>query len=116
MWVSADNREARSLPVEFAGRFEPEQAAPPQEKNYNTFEPKTNMALTGKVLVTGGAGFIGSHIASALATNGARVRIVDDLSTGHRENIEEIKGDIDFVQGSIADEAVLKKALEGVEL
>ena len=74
------------------------------------------MALTGIALVTGGAGFIGSHIASALATNGARVRIVDDLSTGHRENIEEIKGDIDFVQGSIADEAVLKKALEDVEL
>ncbi len=74
------------------------------------------MALTGIALVTGGAGFIGSHIASALATNGARVRIVDDLSTGHRENIEEIEGDIDFVQGSIADEAVLKKALEGVEL
>jgi nucleoside-diphosphate-sugar epimerase len=74
------------------------------------------MALTGVALVTGGAGFIGSHIASALATNGARVRIVDDLSTGHRENIEEIKGDIDFVQGSIADDAVLKKVLEGVEL
>jgi len=74
------------------------------------------MALTGVALVTGGAGFIGSHIASALATNGARVRIVDDLYTGHRENIEEIKGDIDFVQGSIADDAVLKKVLEGVEL
>src|SRR5258705_1674244 len=74
------------------------------------------MPLSGIAVVTGGAGFIGSHIASALARNGARVRIVDDLSTGHRENIEEIKGDIDFVQGSIADEAVLKKALEGVEL
>src|SRR5258705_10970190 len=74
------------------------------------------MPLSGIAVVTGGAGFIGSHIASALATNGARVRIVDDLSTGHRENIEEIKGDIDFMQGSIADEAVLKKALEGVEL
>src|SRR5258705_6891613 len=74
------------------------------------------MPLSGIAVVTGGAGFIGSHIASALARNGARVRIVDDLSTGHRENIEEIKGDIDFVQGSIADEAVLKKALEGIEL
>jgi nucleoside-diphosphate-sugar epimerase len=41
---------------------------------------------------------------------------VDDLSTGHRENLEEINGDIDFVQGSIADDSVLKKALEGVEL
>ena len=74
------------------------------------------MALSGLALVTGGAGFIGSHIASALATSGLRVRIVDDLSTGYRENLAEIKGAIDFVHGSIADDSVLKKALEGVEL
>lgn len=74
------------------------------------------MALTGIALVTGGAGFIGSHIASALSATGARVRILDDLSTGHRENLDEIGGDIDFVQGSVADEALLAKALENVEL
>ena len=74
------------------------------------------MALSGIALVTGGAGFIGSHIASALASGGARVRVIDDLSTGYRENLEEIKGDLDFVQGSLADEASLKKAIEDVEL
>jgi nucleoside-diphosphate-sugar epimerase len=74
------------------------------------------MALSGIVLVTGGAGFIGSHIASALSASGARVRILDDLSTGHRENLDEIGGDIDFVEGSVADEALLAKALENVEL
>jgi nucleoside-diphosphate-sugar epimerase len=74
------------------------------------------MGLTGIALVTGGAGFIGSHIASALVASGARVRILDDLSTGHRENLEEIGGDIDFVQGSVADEALLKRVLDGVEL
>lgn len=74
------------------------------------------MALTGIALVTGGAGFIGSHIAAALASNGARVRIVDDLSTGHRENLDEINGDIDFVQGSVADQDVLNRVLDGVEL
>jgi nucleoside-diphosphate-sugar epimerase len=74
------------------------------------------MALTGIVLVTGGAGFIGSHIASALAVAGARVRIIDDLSTGYLENLEEIGGDIDFVQASVADEDALKRAIEGVEL
>ena len=58
------------------------------------------MALTGIALVTGGAGFIGSHIASASDASGARVRMIDDLSTGYRENIDEIGGDIDFVQGS----------------
>jgi nucleoside-diphosphate-sugar epimerase len=74
------------------------------------------MALSGIALVTGGAGFIGSHIASALSAGGARVRILDDLSTGHRENIEEIGGDIDFIQGSVADEQLLAKAFENVEL
>ncbi|HEY8186547.1 MAG TPA: SDR family oxidoreductase [Pyrinomonadaceae bacterium] len=74
------------------------------------------MALTGIALVTGGAGFIGSHIASALASAGARLRIIDDLSTGYRENLEEIKGDVDFVQASLADEQSLRKTLEGVEL
>lgn len=74
------------------------------------------MALSGIALVTGGAGFIGSHIASALAGAGARLRVIDDLSTGYRENLEEIKGDVDFVQGSLADEASLRKALVDVEL
>ena len=74
------------------------------------------MPLTGTALVTGGAGFIGSHIAAALMAGGARVRVIDDLSTGHRENIEEIGGDLDFIEGSVADEALLKKALDGVEV
>jgi nucleoside-diphosphate-sugar epimerase len=74
------------------------------------------MALTGTVVVTGGAGFIGSHIAAAVAAQGGRVRIIDDLSTGHRENIDEIQGDVDFVEGSIADSALLEKVLADVEL
>ena len=74
------------------------------------------MALKGIALITGGAGFIGSHIASALASAGARVRIIDDLSTGYRENLDAIGGDLDFIQGSVADEKSLRKALEDVEL
>lgn len=74
------------------------------------------MALTGIALITGGAGFIGSHIASGLVKAGARVRIIDDLSTGYRENLEEIGGDVDFVLGSLADESALRKAIEDVEL
>lgn len=74
------------------------------------------MPLSGIALVTGGAGFIGSHIASALAASGARLRIIDDLSTGYRENLDEIKADFDFVHGSLADETLLRKALEDVEL
>ena len=74
------------------------------------------MALSGIALVTGGAGFIGSHIAAALVGQGARVRIVDDLSTGHPENIDEIGGTVDFVQASLADNEKLASALEDVEL
>jgi nucleoside-diphosphate-sugar epimerase len=74
------------------------------------------MPLTGTVLVTGGAGFIGSHIATALIESGARVRVLDNLSTGHRENIDEIGSKADFVEGSVADEKLLSKVLDGVEL
>jgi len=74
------------------------------------------MALSGIALVTGGAGFIGSHLVAASAREGLRVRIVDDLSTGHRENLDEIGGDFDFIEGSVADEALLHKVLPGVEL
>jgi UDP-glucose 4-epimerase len=74
------------------------------------------MSLSGIVLVTGGAGFIGSHIAAALSERGARVRVIDDLSTGYRENIDEIGGDVDFINASLTDEEALMRALEDVEL
>jgi nucleoside-diphosphate-sugar epimerase len=74
------------------------------------------MPLSGVALVTGGAGFIGSHLAAALIQAGARVRIIDDLSTGHRENLEEIGGDVDFIHGSIADPKALSRAFQNVEL
>ena len=74
------------------------------------------MTLSGTYLVTGGAGFIGSHIAAALAASGARVRVLDDLSTGHAENLEEIGGRVEFVRASLLDSDALTRALEGVEL
>lgn len=74
------------------------------------------MTLKGIALVTGGAGFIGSHLASGLIEAGARVRVIDDLSTGYRENIAEISGDVDFVEATLADEPAVRRALEDVEL
>ncbi len=74
------------------------------------------MPLSGIALVSGGAGFIGSHLASALLAKGARVRVIDNLSTGYRENLDEIDGDIDFVNASITDHQSLARALEDVEL
>ena len=78
---------------------------------------KNSMSLSGIVVVTGGAGFIGSHIAQHVAASGAKVRIVDDLSTGHRENVEELSGDIEFIEGSVADlQSNESSALEGAEV
>ena len=74
------------------------------------------MPLSGVALVTGGAGFIGSHLAAALIAGGARVRIIDDLSTGHRENVAEVGGDVDFIQASLTDSKAVSRALRDVEL
>jgi nucleoside-diphosphate-sugar epimerase len=74
------------------------------------------MSLTTKVLVTGGAGFIGSNLADELIRQGARVTIIDNLITGFRENLEEIKGDFEFIEGDLNDEEALRKAVEGVEI
>ena len=74
------------------------------------------MSLSGIALVTGGAGFIGSHLTSALLASGARVRVIDNLSTGYQENLAEIAGDIDFVNASITDPHSLRRALEDVEV
>ena len=74
------------------------------------------MSLSGTYLVTGGAGFVGSHIAAALAASGARVRVLDDLSTGHAENLEEVGGDIEFVRGGLTEADALERALRGVEV
>lgn len=68
-----------------------------------------------KYLVTGGAGFIGSHIAEALVQQGASVAVIDDLSTGTRENIEHLLDSVTFFEGSILDQELLRKAMEGVD-
>jgi UDP-glucose 4-epimerase len=63
------------------------------------------------VLVTGGAGFIGSHLCEGLLQQNYKVRVLDDLSVGKRENVPT---ECDFIQGSISDSTVLNSALNGV--
>jgi UDP-glucose 4-epimerase len=67
-------------------------------------------------LVTGGAGFIGSSIAEELLKRGETVRILDDFSTGRRQNLETLKGKIETVEGSIVDPEVVARAVKGVEV
>ncbi len=74
------------------------------------------MSITSTVLVTGGAGFIGSNLADGLIKQGAKVKIIDNFVTGFRENLEEIDGDFEFIEGDINDENALSKAVENVEI
>lgn len=69
-----------------------------------------------RILVTGGAGFIGSHIAQALVERGDRVRILDNLSAGFRKNFASFAADVEFIEGDVADEAAVGRAMQGVEL
>ena len=70
--------------------------------------------LRGKpVLLTGGAGFIGSHLVDALLERGARVRVFDDLSTEKRENLAGVLSRIDLQEGGIRDTDACGHACEG---
>lgn len=64
-------------------------------------------------LVTGGAGFIGSHIAAALTARGDTVRVLDDFSTGRRENLSAV-GDHELIEGDAADPTAIRRAMRGV--
>ncbi len=68
------------------------------------------------VLVTGGAGFIGSHLTERLVLLGARVRVLDDFSTGKRENIAHLLDRIELLEGSLTDPQTVRQAVEGVEV
>jgi nucleoside-diphosphate-sugar epimerase len=74
------------------------------------------MSMTEKVLVTGGAGFIGSNLAEELIKKGAKVSILDNFVTGFRENLDEIGGDFEFVEGDLNDDDKLGAALENVDI
>jgi nucleoside-diphosphate-sugar epimerase len=67
-------------------------------------------------LVTGGAGFIGSSLARALIARGDRVRVIDNFSSGKRENLADIADRVELVEGDILDDRALARAIEGVEL
>ena len=68
-----------------------------------------------KVLVTGGAGFIGSHLADALCSAGCKVKVIDNLSTGHLSNLAQIKDRIEFVKGNITDRDLVLETIKGCD-
>ena len=73
------------------------------------------MESAGLAVVTGGAGFIGSHLVEALLDRGRPVRVVDNLATGHRENLAHLEGRYEWVEGDLASFEVARRAAEGAE-
>jgi nucleoside-diphosphate-sugar epimerase len=71
--------------------------------------------MRDRYLVTGGAGFIGSHIVRRLVGNGALVRVVDNLFTGQSRRLDDVRDSVEFVEGDLADERVSDEAVRDVD-
>ncbi|MHB9143914.1 MAG: SDR family oxidoreductase [Symbiobacteriia bacterium] len=74
------------------------------------------MGTLKQVLVTGGAGFIGSHIVRRLVAAGARVRVLDNLSSGDMDPLESVLGQIEFIEADIRDSSAMQQCLRGVDV
>jgi UDP-glucose 4-epimerase len=70
--------------------------------------------MSEHALVTGGAGFIGSNLVRELLGRGTEVRVFDDLSTGRRENLADVAGEVEVVQGDLRDSEAVSRAMAGV--
>jgi UDP-glucose 4-epimerase len=70
----------------------------------------------GTYLVTGGAGFIGSHLATALVERGAQVRVFDNLSTGRRQNLAHLANRVEFIEGDLVNRPDVERAVAGVDV
>ncbi|HZB59338.1 MAG TPA: SDR family NAD(P)-dependent oxidoreductase, partial [Actinomycetota bacterium] len=68
------------------------------------------------VLVTGGAGFIGSNLVRSLLEDGQTVRVLDDLSTGRVGNLAEVLGEVELLEGDVRDPSAVAKAVAGAEV
>ncbi len=67
-----------------------------------------------RVLVTGGAGFIGSHTVDLLLAGGIAVRVLDNLSSGHRHNLPDSHPSFEFIEGDITDQGAVRESMQGV--
>jgi UDP-glucose 4-epimerase len=69
-----------------------------------------------RCLVTGGAGFIGSHIVEKLIERGNQVRVLDNFSTGKRENLRSVQGMVEVIEGDIRDYDMVRRAIDGIDV
>jgi UDP-glucose 4-epimerase len=68
-----------------------------------------------RVLITGGAGFIGSHVAGRILADGGKVRVLDNLSTGKRENLSGLGGAIELIEGDIRDTGDVRRCMQDMD-
>src|SRR5690348_11406570 len=68
-----------------------------------------------RTLVTGGAGFIGSHLTEALCDRGHAVTVLDNFSSGRRTNLGALDGNVEVIEGDICDRALIRKTLRGID-
>ena len=69
-----------------------------------------------RALVTGGAGFIGSHIVEALLCRGDSVRVLDNFSSGRHENLKDLKGNLEILDGDLRDAGMVKASVKNIDL
>jgi len=81
---------------------------------YQMTQPQSSL-MNSCVLVTGGAGFIGSHIVRRLLKEEAYVRVVDNVSTGKMERLRDVAGSIEFLHADLADSGVAEEAVKGID-
>jgi UDP-glucose 4-epimerase len=85
-------------------------------ERFEELEVRSNEFWHGKrVLVTGGAGFIGSHLVDELVRRGVQVRVLDNFSTGRRENVAPVIDQIELIEGDIRDADTVHRAVQGVD-
>jgi UDP-glucose 4-epimerase len=85
----------------------------PQEPGHRQIMGRTALHRGDRCLVTGGAGFIGANLVHALLRQGMRVRVFDDLSTGRLVNLEDLVGDLEFVEGDVRDLEAVRAVTQG---
>ncbi|MEX0804942.1 MAG: SDR family oxidoreductase [Candidatus Binatia bacterium] len=71
--------------------------------------------MSERYLITGGAGFIGSHLVKRLVAEGGIVRVVDNLSTGHAERLEDVRNVVQFIKGDLAEESIAEAVVKDID-